>query len=78
MDEIESYKINHVTCYSLDEFLNNDMTNEIEYEYIIGLLKNRGYSQYDLINFSKNYSKGIHNSNYWKRGEYYAVGAGAH
>lgn len=44
----------------------------------IDLLQQHGYRQYEISNFSKEGFECIHNLNYWDRGEYIGIGAGAH
>ena len=41
-------------------------------------LKAHGYLQYEISNFAKRGYESVHNLNYWDRGEYLGVGAGAH
>lgn len=42
------------------------------------ILHNSGYEQYEISNFAKSGFKCKHNLNYWKRGDYLGIGAGAH
>ncbi len=44
----------------------------------IDILKQHGYRQYEISNFSKEGFQCLHNLNYWDRGEYIGIGAGAH
>jgi oxygen-independent coproporphyrinogen-3 oxidase len=41
-------------------------------------MKAHGYFHYEISNFAKPGSESVHNLNYWDRGEYLGVGAGAH
>jgi oxygen-independent coproporphyrinogen-3 oxidase len=42
------------------------------------LLSKAGYERYEISNFARPGFRCRHNMNYWKRGEYLGVGAGAH
>jgi oxygen-independent coproporphyrinogen-3 oxidase len=44
----------------------------------IDMLKYNGYIHYEISNFAKPGRECIHNLNYWNRGEYIGIGAGAH
>jgi len=44
----------------------------------IDLLAESGYEQYEISNFAQPGFRSAHNMNYWDRGDYLAVGAGAH
>lgn len=77
--KIKLYNITHVTCYPLETFLESSKYSQNElYKEIIEELEDNGYIQYDLLHFSKKGFENIHNSNYWRRKEYYGIGAGAH
>lgn len=41
-------------------------------------LKKLGYIHYEVSNYAKHGFESIHNSNYWNRGSYIGMGAGAH
>jgi oxygen-independent coproporphyrinogen-3 oxidase len=41
-------------------------------------MKDHGYLHYEISNFAKRGYESVHNLNYWNRGEYLGVGAGAH
>ena len=41
-------------------------------------MKAHGYLHYEISNFAKPGHESVHNLNYWDRGEYLGVGAGAH
>lgn len=80
--------INHISIYSLileentilkinnyqeiDDSLNNDM-----YYYIIKKLKQNGYNQYEISNFSKKGYESKHNLTYWNNDYYYGFGLSA-
>ncbi|MDP2158330.1 MAG: radical SAM family heme chaperone HemW [Nitrospirota bacterium] len=44
----------------------------------IDLLAASGYEQYEISNYAQPGYRSAHNMNYWDRGDYIAVGAGAH
>ena len=48
------------------------------YSHTIARLGEAGYSQYEISNFAKRGFQCIHNLNYWNRGQYLGIGAGAH
>lgn len=48
------------------------------YDSVIDYLSSNGYEHYEISNFARPGLKCRHNINYWDRGEYIAVGAGAH
>jgi oxygen-independent coproporphyrinogen-3 oxidase len=52
----------------------------VENIYLEGyeLLKRNGYNHYEVSAFARNSFKCIHNSNYWRFGDYISFGAGAH
>lgn len=93
MKKIISYDISHISCYSLileqrtklyNQVKNKQIilpTNKVEeemYRIVIDYLKDNGFNQYEISNFSKVSYESIHNSSYWKNIEYYGFGAGAH
>jgi oxygen-independent coproporphyrinogen-3 oxidase len=48
------------------------------YNHAIDYLESCGYEHYEISNLALPGSRCIHNLNYWDRGEYIGVGAGAH
>jgi len=48
------------------------------YSHAIDRLGEAGYSHYEISNFAKPGFQCIHNLNYWNRGQYLGIGAGAH
>jgi oxygen-independent coproporphyrinogen-3 oxidase len=48
------------------------------YNHVIDYLTFCGYEHYEVSNFALPGQRCIHNLNYWERGEYLGVGAGAH
>lgn len=56
-----------------------DGTSEREvYHSAYTLLKAKGYQLYEISNFAKDDKRCLHNENYWRCGEYAALGVGAH
>lgn len=92
LDIITSFKIDHISCYSLileektilyhkfinKEFdlLDDDIETEIYY-FICNYLKSVGFEQYEISNFCKDKGYSYHNITYWDNEEYEAVGANA-
>lgn len=90
-DDIEIFKslnVTHISTYSLiiEDHTNLKINNNVQFDEDLSLmmydmikkeLKESGYVQYELSNFSKEgyYSK--HNITYWNNDEYYGFGAGA-
>lgn len=48
------------------------------YKYAIDYLGSTGYGHYEISNFARPGARCLHNLNYWNRGEYAGIGAGAH
>lgn len=48
------------------------------YDHAVDLLNSQGYEHYEISNFARAGFRCRHNLNYWDRGEYIGVGAGAH
>lgn len=48
------------------------------YSYATDRLGEAGYSHYEISNYAKPGFQCIHNLNYWNRGQYLGIGAGAH
>lgn len=48
------------------------------YYYTLDALKTAGYSHYEISNFAREGLECRHNMNYWNRGGYIGLGAGAH
>lgn len=44
----------------------------------IDLLEGHGYERYEISNYARPGCRCIHNLNYWERGDYLGIGAGAH
>ena len=64
------------TDYLNGELLSDDETADI-YDAVVEYLKEKGFSRYEISNFSKEGYRSKHNLNYWKRGEYIGVGVSA-
>lgn len=82
----------HISCYGLKieestPFYIKEQKGEIipvdddsfadMYEFICSSLKENGYLQYEISNFSIRGKESRHNSKYWQCGEYIGLGAGA-
>ena len=64
--------------YERGEFELMDEDRDIEmYEYTINYLKNNGYNQYEISNYSKEGKECRHNIIYWQCDNYLGLGAGA-
>jgi oxygen-independent coproporphyrinogen-3 oxidase len=48
------------------------------YDHVIDYLTEHGFQHYEVSNFALPGYKCTHNVNYWERGEYMGIGAGAH
>lgn len=59
--------------FSLDESLYPEM-----YEAGVRVLRENGIERYEVSNFARSGEEGLHNRNYWRRGEYLGLGPGAH
>ncbi len=85
--------IEHISTYELTVEEGTPLSKEIKsghlrkppdeelakiYEYTVGFLEERGYIHYEVSNFAMPARECLHNLNYWKRGEYIGLGAGAH
>ena len=83
----------HISCYSLiieegTEFwrlfeegslqLPDEETERAMYRHTLEFLREKGYSQYEISNFSKPGKECRHNLIYWNLEEYIGCGAGAH
>ncbi|MBQ6043810.1 MAG: radical SAM family heme chaperone HemW [Clostridia bacterium] len=81
----------HVSAYSLtleegtpmyddrERFVFPDENEEYaQYETLCGELRAHGYDHYEISSFAKPGYRSVHNSSYWRRGEYIGIGPGAH
>ncbi|MCI5066114.1 radical SAM family heme chaperone HemW [bacterium] len=55
-----------------------DEASRKQYEMIIEQLTAAGYEHYEVSNFALSGQRSVHNTNYWRRGSYLGIGAGAH
>ncbi len=80
----------HISMYALTpedgtpiytDYLNGELPDSDEvaelYEYGYDLLKEKGFSRYEVSNFCKKGYESKHNQNYWRRGEYIGLGLSA-
>lgn len=67
------------TLYMKNELPLPDEDEEwLMFEHIIKRLTGAGYNHYEISNFAKPGFEGQHNTIYWRNGQYYGIGAGAH
>lgn len=93
LQKIAALDPEHISCYSLiieegTEFwkqyeegnlkLPNEETERDMYRHTLEFLREKGYSQYEISNFSKPGKECRHNLIYWDLGDYIGCGAGAH
>ena len=58
--------------------LPNEETERIMYWTVVNELKENGYNQYEISNFSKKTYESKHNTNCWKQKQYVGLGTSAH
>lgn len=58
--------------------LPNEETERIMYWTVVNELKENGYNQYEISNFSKKTYESRHNTNCWKQKQYIGLGTSAH
>lgn len=83
----------HISCYSLiveegTPFYNMDKKGELNlpneddtvnmYDFVVEFLRDKGYFQYEISNFSKQGLECKHNLAYWDLKNYIGCGSGAH
>jgi len=86
-----SLKPEHISCYGLkiekgtelylykdSPFIPGDDQQADMYLYAVETLKNYGYKQYEISNFSIRGRESVHNLKYWTGKEYMGFGAAAH
>lgn len=93
LSEAVSLDPEHFSCYSLkveegtrfydlqqqNRLVLPDEDEELEmYQWTRSFLKEKGYMQYEVSNFSRPGRESRHNTIYWLNEEYYGLGAGAH
>lgn len=88
LDNILKLDINHISTYSLMindntvlgiqkvKNISEDLDSEMYY-YISSYLQEKGFTHYEISNFSKDDHHSHHNLVYWKNEEYYGIGLGA-
>jgi oxygen-independent coproporphyrinogen-3 oxidase len=67
------HKINKGEIKATSEDVQSD-----QFMLMLKVLKEQGYQQYEISNFSKVGHESIHNSNYWKGESYLGIGPSAH
>jgi len=87
------FNSNHMSLYQLTiekgtqfykDFINKKFTLPNEdlscemFEVTNEIMKNSGYNQYEISNYSKKNFESIHNNCYWKGYDYIGIGPGAH
>ena len=88
IEEFLSLDITHISTYSLiiepntkifiDNYKNIDEDLDYGmYKLICNKLKDNGYNNYEISNFSKEGYESKHNLTYWNNNEYYGFGLGA-
>ncbi len=88
LNNILKLDVPHISAYSLiienhTVLKNNNIKNIDEetdykmYKHICKKLKNKGYTHYEVSNYSKPGYESIHNLTYWNNKEYYGFGLGA-
>lgn len=93
VDQILQFELSHISCYSLkveegtvfgqlkEKGLLAEAEDELDrqmYHYAVECFEQAGFGQYEISNFAKPQYQCQHNMNYWERGEYIGIGAGAH
>ncbi len=89
IDFVSSLNPEHISAYLLKieegtpfakntpEIPDDDTSAEL-YEQCVSLLGEKGYSRYEISNFSKKNRESRHNLKYWNAEEYIGIGASAH
>jgi oxygen-independent coproporphyrinogen-3 oxidase len=84
-EHISAYELTPEKDTPLHELVSTGKLEKPDEETILGMyshamdrFREAGYSHYEISNFSKPGFQCRHNLNYWNRGQYLAVGAGAH
>lgn len=93
LEEAVCLPITHISCYNLIVEENTPLFNQVKsgkvnvlgdteneelYELTIDFLKQEGFYQYEVSNFSKPDFESLHNSTYWSFDNYLAFGPSAH
>lgn len=84
-EHISAYELTQEKNTPLDELISQGTLEKPDEETIINMyfntidrFKKAGYLHYEISNYSKPGFECRHNLNYWNRGEYIGIGAGAH
>ncbi len=84
-EHISAYELTQEKNTRLDELISQGTLEKPDEETIINMyfntidrFKKTGYQHYEISNYSKPGFECRHNLNYWNRGEYIGIGAGAH
>lgn len=84
-EHISAYELTQEKNTPLDELISQGTLEKPDEETIINMYFNTidrfnkaGYLHYEISNYSKPGFECMHNLNYWNRGEYIGIGAGAH
>lgn len=86
--EVLSWKIDHISLYSLTIEENSDfarkgftpLDEEVEadmYEIACHILEENGYHHYEISNFAKENGESLHNKTYWHYDDFIGLGMGA-
>ncbi len=81
----------HISIYSLQleegtplyrmrekySFADDDLAADM-YELVVKMMREAGYSHYEISNFAKDGKESRHNCKYWRLGEYIGLGLAAH
>jgi oxygen-independent coproporphyrinogen-3 oxidase len=87
---LDKLGVNHISAYLLKiengtpfavntpaDLPDDDFTADL-YLFAVSELEKYGFAQYEISNFAKEGCKSWHNSIYWKCGQYFGFGPGAH
>lgn len=88
LDKFFELDVNHASFYSLivspgTFFYNNGIKEDDQdksrnyYDYILLEMRKHGFERYEVSNYSKPNNQCKHNLNYWRNGEYVAIGLGS-
>lgn len=93
LEKIIQKNLEHISVYSLiieegtiiEKLINenklqlpDEETERIMYWTVVNELKENGYNQYEISNFSKKTYESKHNTNCWKQKQYIGLGTSAH
>jgi oxygen-independent coproporphyrinogen III oxidase len=87
------FEVPHLSCYAmtvepktaLASFIRHKKTppvnaeqSAVQFEYLMDVMQQEGYIQYEISNYAKLGCRAVHNSNYWKGVSYLGIGPSAH